>query len=373
MKPEVCARGVSTYCAGTSSTTSYAYVGGTSLSTPLIGGCAAVLLSARPSLTPQMVRLALMMTANRASNPDNTYGWGIADLADALDWGAKIGADIKTGSVPLTINFIDSSYVPVAGWTWSFGDSDSSLQQNPVHVYDEVGVYDVTLRIISDGRPLTATMPKYIIALADTLTFTSDTVYAGRAAVIDVNLTNSQPLQVFTIPFDFSVGMNMTLDSFTTAGTRAAGFATVRVAGTPSDEQQAIYFSGTSPIPAGSGPIMKLFFRTDPYTIGNSKAQIDTVTVSGYSLKLSASEFDYIPVAYGGEVVIRDVARGDANNDGLVNVGDAVSMINFVFKGGAEPITIESGDANSDFVANVADAVYVINFIFRGGPPPDDP
>ena len=43
IKPELCARGIFTYCASTEDTNSYAQEHGTSLSAPLVGGCAAVL------------------------------------------------------------------------------------------------------------------------------------------------------------------------------------------------------------------------------------------------------------------------------------------------------------------------------------------
>jgi hypothetical protein len=61
---------------------------------------------------------------------------------------------------------------------------------------------------------------------------------------------------------------------------------------------------------------------------------------------------------------------GDANSDGTVNVGDAVFLINYVFKGGAAPTPGCVGDANGDENANVGDAVYLINFVFKGGPGP---
>jgi serine protease AprX len=86
IKPEVVARGVKTYCADAISTYDYAQVNGTSLSTPLVGGCAAVLLSAHPDWTVMQVREALMMTASKASSPDIQYGWGIVDLFSALNY-----------------------------------------------------------------------------------------------------------------------------------------------------------------------------------------------------------------------------------------------------------------------------------------------
>lgn len=61
---------------------------------------------------------------------------------------------------------------------------------------------------------------------------------------------------------------------------------------------------------------------------------------------------------------------GDTNGDGFANVGDAVYLINYVFKGGPAPEPDEAGDANCDGGVNVGDAVYLINYIFRNGPAP---
>ena len=373
MKPEVCAQGVSTYCASPGSTTGFTYVGGTSLSTPLIGGCAAVLLSARPSLTPQMVRMALMQTASRADNPDNTYGWGIANLAAALNWGAKTGADIKVGPAPLTVAFIDSSYVPATAWSWSFGDGDNSTLQNPVHTYTDPGTYDVSLTITSDGRPLNDTKPDYIIALADTMTFKGDSVYAGQKVTVSVNVTNTQTLSSILVPFDYSTGMVIALDSFSVAGTRTTGWTSLLVGGSPAQRKLAIFLqhNGT-PLPAGTGPVLRFYFSSDPYAFGKWSATADTSTIGGESLRLSAADFSYVPVFHPGVVVIRDVIRGDANNDGALNIADPVAVINYLFKSGPGPVSIEAGDANLDTLVDLADAVYVINYIFKGGPAPND-
>jgi hypothetical protein len=65
-----------------------------------------------------------------------------------------------------------------------------------------------------------------------------------------------------------------------------------------------------------------------------------------------------------------DAICGDANGDRQVNVGDAVYLINFVFRSGPPPVPLCSGDANGDKQANVGDAVYLINHVFKSGPPP---
>ncbi len=64
---------------------------------------------------------------------------------------------------------------------------------------------------------------------------------------------------------------------------------------------------------------------------------------------------------------------GDANGDKLINVGDAVFLINHIFNSGPAPVPELSGDANCDFALNVGDAVYLINHIFNSGPPPGCP
>lgn len=83
-KPDVCAMGVSTWCASSFGATSYTAVDGTSLSTPLVGGVAALLIEAHPGWTPAEVQLALRQTASQSAAPNNNYGWGIADAQAAV-------------------------------------------------------------------------------------------------------------------------------------------------------------------------------------------------------------------------------------------------------------------------------------------------
>ena len=58
---------------------------------------------------------------------------------------------------------------------------------------------------------------------------------------------------------------------------------------------------------------------------------------------------------------------GDANGDGSVNVGDAVYLLDYVFKDGDPPEPLDTGDANLDGGVNVGDAVYLINYVFKSG------
>jgi PKD repeat protein len=65
--------------------------------------------------------------------------------------------------------------------------------------------------------------------------------------------------------------------------------------------------------------------------------------------------------------------QADFNADGVIDIGDAVFLINYVLKGGPAPIPEPAGDVNCDGLINVGDIVYLVNYLFRGGPPPCEP
>jgi C1A family cysteine protease len=67
---------------------------------------------------------------------------------------------------------------------------------------------------------------------------------------------------------------------------------------------------------------------------------------------------------------------GDADGDGLVDIGDAIYVLNYLYKYGdapaCQPITL-CGDVNLDDVVDVSDAIYLLNYLFKEGPAPGSP
>jgi PKD repeat protein len=51
------------------------------------------------------------------------------------------------------IQFLDYSWspFPITSWSWDFGDGTTSTEQNPYHVYNQPGVYTVSLTITGDS------------------------------------------------------------------------------------------------------------------------------------------------------------------------------------------------------------------------------
>ena len=64
----------------------YSSVLGTSFSSPLVAGTAALILSAHPDLTPVEVRECLIQTSDRFFSPDNVYGYGLVNALAAIQY-----------------------------------------------------------------------------------------------------------------------------------------------------------------------------------------------------------------------------------------------------------------------------------------------
>jgi hypothetical protein len=62
--------------------------------------------------------------------------------------------------------------------------------------------------------------------------------------------------------------------------------------------------------------------------------------------------------------------QADFNNDGTIDISDAVAGIRYIFSGGEPPEPVEAMDANCDGLNDISDVTYLIAFIFGGGPAP---
>ncbi|MGB2770082.1 MAG: C25 family cysteine peptidase, partial [Candidatus Zixiibacteriota bacterium] len=65
-----------------------------------------------------------------------------------------------------------------------------------------------------------------------------------------------------------------------------------------------------------------------------------------------------------------EVMHGDANGDEIIDVGDVVFLVNYLYKGDVPPAPWEAGDASCDGEVDLGDVVYLINYLYKGGDPP---
>ena len=58
--------------------------------------------------------------------------------------------------------------------------------------------------------------------------------------------------------------------------------------------------------------------------------------------------------------------RGDSNDDGQVDVSDAVAVLSYLFQGGVAPYCADASDANDDGEVNIGDPIVVLRSLFQG-------
>ena len=127
--------------------------------------------------------------------------------------------------------------------------------------------------------------------------------------------------------------------------------------------------------------------KTTAFSGSRQTYQMVTDVVGGFGGK-SQSDNYAIPVnsggqpstggiCYGHSFVMRagfvwasQVSVGDANADGIVDIGDVVYLVNYLYRAGSEPCPIEAGDVTCDGIVNVGDVVFLISYLYKGGPPP---
>jgi len=113
------------------------------------------------------------------------------------------------------------------------------------------------------------------------------------------------------------------------------------------------------------------FAYTD--TSGYAMIDFDQPVPAGSPLDLVVTAYNKITYSAQITVTSGGYLAGDANGDWMVDVGDVVYLVNFLYKGGAAPEPMEAGDANCDGIVDVGDVVYLVNYLYKGGPPPCSP
>jgi PKD repeat protein len=290
------------------------------------------------------------------------------------DRGVFFAADTTWGDVPLTVQFSGSSTLPVDAWTWDFGDGDSAFIQSPAHVYDVPGRYSVTLMVTSGTEQPVYTATNYITAMADSLIGAKVQGDPGTQVEVVINAANTVPLRQLKIPVEFSGDLDITLDSFSTAGCRTDYFDyKAQISFDPFNRRMAFSLyntqSSTPNLEAGSGPVLRLYF-----TISSSATptQSAPIVLDGYLTYLPmfyGPILDYEPSLVAG-IVTLPFTCGDADSDDIVNMLDILFLINYLYKGGPIPIIQIAADADSSGSIDMLDILYLINNLYKGGPAP---
>ena len=105
IKPDLMARGEFAASASGATDSAFGLSSGTSFSTPLVAGAAALVLEAHPDWTALELREAMKNSASNSCFPNNDSGWGIVDVMAAINYTGQVECD-TTSLEALTIGNI---------------------------------------------------------------------------------------------------------------------------------------------------------------------------------------------------------------------------------------------------------------------------
>lgn len=120
---------------------------------------------------------------------------------------AFISAD-SLACFPDSVRFTDLSTAAVS-WVWDFGDGDTSTLQNPVHVYDSIGKYRVSLAVTDQfGCTDTAIAVKLVQLFDPQADFGVDTT--GGCLPLTITFTDSSIVDTTIIDWQWDFGDGQT-------------------------------------------------------------------------------------------------------------------------------------------------------------------
>ncbi len=136
----------------------------------------------------------------------------------------------------------------------------------------------------------------------------------------------------------------------------------------PNDVSSILIVGTTFTIPAGGGT--------------GSLDVVDGLVGVGQAEGVQVFVIEPGPTGKGFAVEAKEVAlklpkltflRGDCNDDGKVDLADAVCTLNWLFGGAATPGCLAALNTNGDAAVNITDPVSLLDFLFGGGSKPVDP
>jgi hypothetical protein len=94
------------------------------------------------------------------------------------------------------------------------------------------------------------------------------------------------------------------------------------------------------------------------------------LTVSGVRTRNIITDADGRSVPLEEFEGITPFVRGDVNDDGAVNIVDAIAILDYLFAGGDMPPCLDAADIDDNGSLEITDPIIILRYLFADGPPP---
>lgn len=322
---------------------------------------------------------------------------------------AEFNAAPRIGEVPLTVRFQDLSSGSVQLWEWDFGDGTRSNAQNPEHTYTEPGPYSVSLTVFNTDKESTMEKLDFISVVEpfNTLRIPDQTVLPSQEDVwFPVIASHRDPIQGFQLHGKYDpriLTLNEIQLQYTATEDMRPEIWEANFEDEPDCEKtgerclrkEGRFEVGSifdfdppfdhSTLPGGDDQVLtQLVFDVSRSAPQGAVTRIDLLNDSEVSRIFNiftVNRFSKLPTLNGSSVRVlnftppfpRFFLRGDVDGNGVVEITDAVNLLNFLFLGGRAPNCLDAADFQDRGHVDISDAISVLGFLFLGGTAPRVP
>ena len=199
----------------------------------------------------------------------------------------------------------------------------------------------------------------------------------GDAVITDITVENTSGAPVPDGRFDGGFGRTELAPAENNDGRAGAVTANVLCFGCPaslepvSTESVArVVVQSAAPLADGAPQSGAIFFSP---LRGSGQVVENILTQEGNSVEICNLQTGRLSLEFDLVLGKGPFIRGDANDDGGVNIADGIWILNELFRDGAPSPCQSAADANGDLGVSIADATYIFSYRFAGGDEPPAP
>ena len=160
------------------------------------------------------------------------------DLGDIPAPSAGFTVSSTSGAYPLFVEFTSTSTGAITGYSWNFGDGNTSTSTRPVHLYNAEGVYSVSLTVTGPGGEDTQIESDYITVTSPSLPPIASFVGEPTSGLTPLTVSFSSTVLngANSVAWDFGDGNTSTeldpVHTYTEAGSYTVTFSASNTYGT---------------------------------------------------------------------------------------------------------------------------------------------
>lgn len=240
---------------------------------------------------------------------------------------------------------------------------DCTQQQLPTNLIDQKGLYYCDISYSNTGvilsTDLVTCIPETtnVASLTDAIYVTDAIGVRGDKGSVTINLKNSQTTNAYS--FQLKLPKGVVVDSYELSNRHDGHAMTMNY-----QEANGIYSFDVSSLQSkdvkeNDGTICTLTLSIPDDVIANEYAL--KIQNAKYSPSLDATHVTMPEVV--SLLTIEDYLKGDVNNDGEVDIADAVCIVNYVVGKETPVFIVAAADVNNDGDVDIADAVHIVKYI----------